>query len=118
MSQRWITIALVAALSLLYVSVPVRAAENRNQTALSYVELGKKLFRQGDFDKAIGAYNVALQFAPDLALGYFHRGVTYEAMGKVSNALADYTKAIQLAPDMTTGWYNRGNLRLSDGDFA
>src|SRR4051794_28839483 len=118
MHHRRIISAIVAVLCFSTVALSCLAAETRNQTALSYVELGNKLSRQGDFDKAIAAYNVALQFAPDSVLAFFHRALAYESAGNVADALADYSKAVQLSPDLTTGWYNRGNLRLQQGDFA
>ncbi len=54
-------------------------AQTRKATAASYIELGDKFARQGDFDRAIGAYNIAIQFAPDFALAYFNRGLARQA---------------------------------------
>src|SRR5881296_2270520 len=93
------------------------AAETRQETALSYIELGNKFMHQGDFDRAIGAYNIALQFAPDFAPAFFHRALAYEARGDVMKAITDYTNALDIASGFTTAWYNRGNLRLNGGDL-
>ena len=41
----------------LLLSVGQLAAETRQETALSYIELGNKFMHQGDFDRAISAYN-------------------------------------------------------------
>src|SRR5262244_1300296 len=88
------------------------AAETRDETAASYLELGNKFARHGDFSRAVGAYNIALQFAPDFALAYFSRAVAYEARGETSKAIADYSRALNIIPSLTTAFYNRGNLRF------
>ena len=46
-------------------------AETSKEAAASYVELGDKMAQQGDFVRAIGAYNIALQFVPSFAPAYF-----------------------------------------------
>ena len=93
------------------------AAETRQETALSYIELGDRFMHQGDFDRAIGAYNIALQFAPDYVPAFFHRALAYEARGDASKAIADYTSALEIVPALTTALYNRGNQRLNEGDL-
>ena len=101
----------------LLLSVGQLAAETRQETALSYIELGNKFMHQGDFDRAISAYNIALRFAPDFTPAFFRRALAYEARGDVVKAIMDYTNALALAPGLTVAWYNRGNLRLNEGDL-
>src|SRR5436190_7538845 len=91
-------------------------AETRKETALSYIDLGDKLAHEGEFDRAIRSYNIALQFVPDFAPAFFHRALAWEAQGDVSKAIADYTTTVEIAPGWTTAFYNRGNLRLSSDD--
>ena len=50
------------------------AAQTRTQSAVSYVELGDKFAHNGDLERAISTYGIALQFAPDFAPAYFKRG--------------------------------------------
>src|SRR5215831_6851540 len=92
-------------------------AETRQQSGLSYLKLGDDFARHHDFVRAIGAYTIAVQFAPDFAPAFFHRARAYEACGEVSKAIADYSRALDLAPDMKTALYNRGNLHLGEGDL-
>src|SRR5881628_3640501 len=103
-------------LFLLFASFVNLNAETRRQTALSYLELGNKFADAGDFDRAIGAYNIALQFAPDFVPAFFHRALAYEARGYALKAIADYTSALEIVPGLTTA-YNRGNLLLNEGDL-
>ena len=48
----------------LLATVDILPAQTRKATAASYIELGDKFARQGDFDRAIGAYNIAIQSHP------------------------------------------------------
>src|SRR5215475_14630522 len=98
-SAFWGTLSLALCLA---ASVGYAAAETREETAASYVDLGDKFAHQGDFKRAIAAYNIALQFAPDFAPAYFNRGLVYEAQGESLKAIADYTRALEIAPGFTT----------------
>src|SRR5215472_6487540 len=89
-------------------SVGYLAAETRQETAASYVDLGDKFAQHGDFKRAIAAYNIALQFAPEFAPAYFNRGLAYEASGEFSRAIEDYTRTLDIVPGLTTAFYNRG----------
>src|SRR6516162_2488579 len=101
----------------LFISTADSAGETREQTAFSYIDLGDKFAHQGDFKRAIGAYNLALQFAPDFVPAFFRRALAFEARGEKSKAISDYTSALEIVPGLTTALYNRGNLRLSGGDL-
>jgi Tfp pilus assembly protein PilF len=107
-----------AVLMLTLISLAANAkAETRKETAASYIQLGDKFAHNKDFDRAIGAYNIALQFYPDSAFAFLRRGCAFEERGDVAKAFSDYTSAVDLMPTLTTAWYNRGNLRLTGGDF-
>src|SRR5215471_20138077 len=86
--------------------------ETRQQTALSYVDLGQQFASHNDSDRAIRAFTIALQFDPDCASAYFRRGQEFQRRGEVTNAIADYGYAVNLQPKLSLAWYNRGNLRF------
>src|SRR5215510_2789654 len=73
-------------------------AESPEATAASYVEMGDKFSRQGALKLAIGAYTVAIEFAPDFAPAYFHRALAYQSHNDLSLAIADYNKTIGIVP--------------------
>src|SRR5262245_18072047 len=73
-------------------------AQTRSAEAASYVELGDKFARHEDYRRAIGAYNIALQFAPDFARAYFNRALAQQAIGDFQKAIADYSKALEIVP--------------------
>src|ERR1700686_601955 len=93
---------------LTFVSAPSNlAAKSRKDTAVSYVELGDKFASLGHLDQAIGAYNIALEFAPTLAVAYLNRGNAHEAWGDFNEAIADYSKTIELSPQSVEAYCNR-----------
>ena len=59
--------------------------ETRQETAASYIQLGDKFAHTGDLDRAIGAYNIALQFDPDSAFAFLRRGCAFEGRGDVAS---------------------------------
>src|SRR5262245_19919319 len=88
------------------------SAQTRAQSALSYVELGVNFAHNGDFDRTISTYGIALQFAPDFALAYFKRVLAREAKEHFSGAISDYSKTIEHDPHCAAAFYNRGTLSL------
>jgi tetratricopeptide (TPR) repeat protein len=97
-------------------SVRELQAETREATAASYVELGDKFAKQEDFARAIGAYNIALEFVPDFAPAYFKRGLVRQTRGDFPAAIADYSKCLETV-QWTEAFYNRGTLLLKEGDL-
>src|SRR5689334_7859207 len=106
MTKKSVTLGVLYLALCLYASTNL-AAESREATAASYVELGDKLARGGNLDLAIGAYGVALQFAPDFAHAYFSRALAYQARGDFSKAVADFTKTIDIVPQCAEAYANR-----------
>src|SRR4030095_10949784 len=92
----------------LFPSVPVLLGQSVEATAASYVEMGNNFARNGDNKLAIGAYTVALEYAPKYAPAYFGRGVVHQAMGNLSLAVADFTKTLEISPSCSEAYANRG----------
>src|SRR5438552_2631319 len=90
-------------------------AETRKTEAASYVEQGDKFAQGGDFERAVGAYNIALQFEPDFAPAYFRRGLAQQARGDFSRAIADFDRAIKINSRQPEAYANRGLIRLQQG---
>src|SRR6516162_309640 len=101
----------------LFLFMTAAHGETRQQTALSYVDLGQHFASHKDSDRAIRAFTIALQFDPDCAPAYFRRGQEFQRRGEFANAIADYGRAANLQPTLSLAWYNRGNLRFKNGDY-
>ena len=65
---------------------------------------------QGDYDKAIAAYNEATRIAPNGPGGYLLRGLAWAAKEEHDRAIADYTEAIRLDPKDAFVYFNRGHV--------
>src|SRR5262245_52957283 len=95
-------------------------AESPEATAASYVEMGDKFSHQGALKLAIGAYTVAIAFAPEFAPAYFHRALAYQSRNDLSLAIADYNKTIGIVPGCAEAYANRGYVFAlqDDGEKA
>jgi Flp pilus assembly protein TadD len=53
-----------------------------------------------EFDKAIDAFNKALQINPKNARAYYYLGITYRSIGKEDLAVQNLQKAKMLDPNL------------------
>lgn len=72
------------------------AREPRN--VLAWIQLGNDLFDTNQYQKAIDAYQRALELQPDNADVLTDQGVMYRAVAKYDNAVANFEKAQKVAP--------------------
>jgi tetratricopeptide (TPR) repeat protein len=49
-----------------------------------------------EFNKAISAYNAAIEINPNMAVAYFNRASAYYALGDYINSQRDFAKARDL----------------------
>ena len=66
---------------------PQQQSNSAARSAASYVELGDQFARSGDTRRAIGAYTVAIDYAPEHAPAYFKRGFALVVSGKYDEAI-------------------------------
>jgi len=100
------------------VAVVVSSAMAEDRTLLRAREGAAALMR-GQYDKAIAAYDEALQ-APDIAdfvkaSIYSDRGVAKWRMQQTKQAIEDFNQSIQLAPENSAVYNNRGNALMDLG---
>jgi beta-lactam-binding protein with PASTA domain len=92
--------------------------------------LGHAYYSNGDYDRAIAAYNKGIMFSPDRKVGdnytvynnrvansYNGRGDAYYSKGDYDSAIADYSQAIDINPDNAIIYSNRANAYASKGGF-
>lgn len=63
--------------------------------------LGAAYAAKSRFEKAIGAFKIAEQIAPDVAKIHYNIAQAYEAVGILTEAEYEYEKAVQLDPSYT-----------------
>lgn len=78
---------------------------------------GVKLFKQGEYDKALKIFTQATQADPYDAWAYNNLGLTQAEVGQFLAALKSYHKALNLAPQHCVITYNKGMAQHSKGDL-
>lgn len=79
---------------------------------------GIRLYRLGEFEKAILAFNCAITHASSaslslgLASAYFYRGCIFESQGQFENALNEFTKALEHDPGHFGAAIHRARIYL------
>ncbi|MBN2373788.1 tetratricopeptide repeat protein [bacterium] len=83
-------------------------------------EKGISYFDQGDYEKALTAFQSALQEKPDLAEAYYNMGIIYDIQEKFPEAINAYKWVIQIDPNVgevlkniAIDCYLTGNLKES-----
>ena len=76
---------------------------------------GSKADGEGQTDKAIDLYSMALEVKSDRADVLRKRSVAYEELGKFDQALADISRAISLAPSDPDMYQLRGDIHVKMG---
>ena len=65
----------------------------------SYVEKGNKLYMEGEFEKAINAYETVVQNGYSSAELYYNLGNAYYRTKNYKAAILNYERALRLSPD-------------------
>ncbi|KYC37701.1 hypothetical protein WA1_04055 [Scytonema hofmannii PCC 7110] len=74
----------------------------------NFLNEGNDLSVSQRYEKAIVAYEKALEIRPDLHEAWFGKGFAQGELKRYSDAIASYDKAIALKPDKHEAWNNRG----------
>lgn len=71
-------------------------AISQNQTATDYLKSGNTGYVSGEWSRALGDYNKAIEIDPGLAPAYANRGLVYLIHGKRVDAEKDLLRCLQL----------------------
>ena len=88
----------------------------------AYNRLGNRYYQQGEYDKAIEAYNRSMAVAPATGLAFLFRANVLAASGRNEEAIEDYDRAVNDITILQRGiqgvvLYNRGNSKVELGDL-
>ena len=89
----------------------------QTETAVAANNEGFNYNNQGEYDKAIVAFNKAIELDPDFALAYNNRGWAYIELEQYEQGIADCTKAIELDPGLALAYSNRGWAYILLGQY-
>ena len=66
---------------------------------LPHYNLGVIYGDQGEYDRAISEFNLAISLNPKRAHSHYYLGAAYETLGKKEEALKEYKKSLELNPN-------------------
>ena len=90
-----------------------RTSESPDDVA-AWIDLGNLYFDTGNYEKAITAYNKALELNPDNADVMNDLGVMYRRNGQPKKAIEAFDKAIKIDPSHETVRFNKGVVLMHD----
>lgn len=93
------------------------AETDRELASQAWFSVGYLLAEEDLTEKALVAYNKAIQIDPEDASAYINRGVIKDTFGDHEEAILDYDMAIQLQPNEAGNYTNRGNAKLGLGNY-
>ena len=86
--------------------------------AHGFFSIGCVLWEGGKTEKAVAAYDTAIQLGPDYAEVYNNRGNVKNRLGSHDAALDDYDEAIRLNPNFAEVYSNRGTIKFRLGQHT
>ncbi len=84
----------------------------------AYIAYGVKASAQQDYDQAIKAFTMAIQYSGDNATIYYNRANAYTSIHGYSDAINDYSKATELDPTFAEAFNNRCYVYNVLGDYS
>ncbi len=76
--------------------------------AIQKLEEGNRFYYNGEYDRAIAAYNEAIELNPNDYDAYNSRACAYDEQGEYDKAIQNYNRAIELNPNDADIYNNRG----------
>ncbi len=69
------------------------------KTKVQWRNEGFAHYNAKQYEKAIAAYDLAIQLDPAYVLAYYNRGLAYHAIGEYRKAISDYDRVLRLDPN-------------------
>jgi lipoprotein NlpI len=105
----------------LAIQVCTRAIEydslERPELAKAYHARGAEWANQGNHERAIADFDVALELDPKLDAAYYNRALSRSHRGEIERAIADYDAAIKLSPGRANPHIGRAAEWVAKGDY-
>ena len=76
----------------------------------SHNNMGEVYARQGDMEKSVEEFKIAIEINPRYCDAYYNLSKTLNQMGKTSEAIENYNKAVQFNPGLWQAYYNMGMI--------
>ncbi len=107
----------VPILGVLVLATKRKLAFNRRRQLLStYLRIAGKALYDGDFDRAIAEYSIAIRVDPARTDSYVKRGQAFLEKGNYDRAVADFNRTLVIDPECAAAYLNRGIVQAARGD--
>jgi tetratricopeptide (TPR) repeat protein len=95
-----VVVAAVVTVVPIIIGVVLTSNTNTNKDDAAYYNTrGIAYGKEGDYDRAIESFDVALSFNPNYAAAYHNRGNAYFNKGDYGRAIVDFTSALRINPN-------------------
>ena len=81
------------------------------------VSVGYLAAENNELERAISAYDAAIQIDPRYALAYFDRGTAKGMLGRLDAAIVDFDEAISINPENVDAYMNRAKAKSELGRY-
>ncbi len=102
---------------LLFMSVAMAACQTL-PTSAEWLARGDGYFKDGQSQKALAAYNKALNINPNNASVYASRGTAYFSTGDYAAAAQDFMKVLEMRPYDVAGYAALASVMAAQGYYA
>jgi lipoprotein NlpI len=85
--------------------------------AKAYYTRGTEWANQGNHDRALADFDLALELDRTLAPAYYNRALSWSSKGESNRAIADYDSALKLRPQDANGYVGRAVEYTAKGDY-
>ena len=93
------------------------ASLDKPELAKTYHTRGTEWANQGNHDRAIADYTMAIELEPKLADAYYNRALSWSEKGEHDRAIADYDATLQMSPRETRAHVGRAVELTAKGDY-
>jgi tetratricopeptide (TPR) repeat protein len=90
--------------------------ERRRMLLSTYLRIATKAYLDGDFDRAIAEFSIAIKVDPTRTEIYIRRGKAFAQKGQYDLAIADFDRATKLEINLGPAYLNRGIVLAARGD--
>ena len=93
----------------------LKARKGLDNVTKQFLNMGNKLYKNGNLSDAINYYKKSLEFDPQFYLAYFQLGVLQKKQGNSEGAISNLNKVLEIKPDHDKTWFTLGTAYESDG---
>ncbi|HUV71480.1 MAG TPA: tetratricopeptide repeat protein [Clostridia bacterium] len=94
------------------------AAKTSPSSPQNHNNLGDLYSRQGEFEKAVAEFKIAIELLPNYGDAYHNLANTYLQMGEIDLAIQNYQKALQTNSNIWQSYQNLAAIYLNQKNFS